>query len=136
LWPPSSSNLKNRKKLEPQDEMSFNSRVDEHEQGRHLEPDSDTQSIVQAEVPPWAEAYEISTTEAQGDFRFSIRDAVSSRAALDEQQLAEDITEDKHRRVRHELEPGDVIEAVSTVARIAGVDSSRRSRSHLFPAQL
>ena len=33
--------------------------------------------------------------------------------------------EDKHRRVRHELEPGDVIEAVQTVARIAGVDSSR-----------
>jgi hypothetical protein len=28
--------------------------------------------------------------------------------------------------VRHELEPGDVIEAVSTVARIAGVDSSRQ----------
>lgn len=27
--------------------------------------------------------------------------------------------------MRHELEPGDVIEAVKTVARIAGVDSSR-----------
>ena len=37
------------------------------------------------------------------------------------------MTEDKHRRVRHELEPGDVIEAVTTVARIDGVDSSRRS---------
>ena len=35
--------------------------------------------------------------------------------------------DDKHRRVRHELEPGDVIEAVSTIARIAGVDSSRES---------
>ena len=34
--------------------------------------------------------------------------------------------EDKHRRVRHELEPGDVIEAVSTIARITGVDSSRK----------
>lgn len=33
--------------------------------------------------------------------------------------------DDKHRRVRHELEPGDVIEAVSTIARITGVDSSR-----------
>ncbi|KIM59893.1 hypothetical protein SCLCIDRAFT_1217340 [Scleroderma citrinum Foug A] len=37
--------------------------------------------------------------------------------------LLEDIVEDKHRRVRHELEPGDVIEAVSTVARVSGVDS-------------
>jgi hypothetical protein len=35
--------------------------------------------------------------------------------------------DDKHRRVRHELEPGDVIEAVSTIARITGVDSSRES---------
>ncbi|KAG1732883.1 uncharacterized protein EDB91DRAFT_1150772 [Suillus paluster] len=38
-------------------------------------------------------------------------------------QLTEDITEDKLRRVRHQLEPGDVIEAVSTVCRIVGVDS-------------
>jgi hypothetical protein len=46
---------------------------------------------------------------------------------LDDRQLAEDVADDKHRRVRHELEPGDVIEAVSTVARITGVDSSRES---------
>jgi hypothetical protein len=46
-----------------------------------------------------------------------------------DRQLAEEITDDKHRRVRHELEPGDVIEAVGTVARIAGVDSSRQSGS-------
>lgn len=44
---------------------------------------------------------------------------------LVDRQLAEEISDDKHRRVRHELEPGDVIEAVGTVARIAGVDSSR-----------
>lgn len=44
----------------------------------------------------------------------------------EERQLAEDIADDKHRRVRHELEPGDVIEAVSTVARVSGVDSSRK----------
>jgi hypothetical protein len=47
-----------------------------------------------------------------------------------DRQLAEDISDDKHRRVRHELEPGDIIEAVATVARIAGVDSSRMSRSN------
>ncbi|CCM01782.1 uncharacterized protein FIBRA_03849 [Fibroporia radiculosa] len=37
--------------------------------------------------------------------------------------LEEEIVDDKHRRVRHELEPGDVIEAAHTTARIAGVDS-------------
>ncbi|KAG6332154.1 hypothetical protein ID866_6935 [Astraeus odoratus] len=41
----------------------------------------------------------------------------------DSPDLVEEIAEDKHRRVRHELEPGDVIEAVSTVARVSGVDS-------------
>lgn len=45
----------------------------------------------------------------------------------DNRQLAEDVVDDKHRRVRHELEPGDVVEAVSTIARITGVDSSRES---------
>lgn len=48
---------------------------------------------------------------------------------LDQQQLAEEIVDDKLRRIRHELEPGDVIEAVATVARIDGVDSSRTSHT-------
>jgi hypothetical protein len=38
--------------------------------------------------------------------------------------------EDKHRRVRHELEPGDVIEHVRNVTRVVGVDSSRKSVRH------
>lgn len=33
--------------------------------------------------------------------------------------------------MRHELEPGDVIEAVGTVARVAGVDSSRQCHIQL-----
>ena len=36
--------------------------------------------------------------------------------------------DDKLRRVRHELEPGDVIEAVATVARVDGVDAYRELR--------
>ena len=44
--------------------------------------------------------------------------------------------DDKHRRVRHELEPGDVIEAVSTIARIIGVDSSRESITKLVMSTL
>ena len=44
----------------------------------------------------------------------------------DDPQWVDEVLEDKHRRVRHELEPGDVIEAVFTVTRIVGVDSSRK----------
>jgi hypothetical protein len=58
-----------------------------------------------------------------------------SDVCSDDRQLAEEITEDKHRRVRHELEPGDVIEAVSTVARIEGIDSSRKSNT-VFASQI
>jgi hypothetical protein len=55
----------------------------------------------------------------------------------DNGQLAEDVMDDKHRRIRHELEPGDVIEAVSTIARITGVDSSRKSIMELrIPASV
>lgn len=52
-------------------------------------------------------------------------------ALVDIRTLAEDIVEDKHRRIRHELEPGDVIERVSTVAHISGVDSWRTCLSVL-----
>ncbi|KAJ7700350.1 beach-domain-containing protein [Mycena rosella] len=109
-----------RKKLEPMNDKSLAIRVDTSDQNiRNVEaPEADSQSIVQVEVPPWAESYEISATD------------------MDDRQLAEDITDDKHRRVRHELEPGDVIEAVTTVARIDGVDSSPGliiiGRTHLY----
>ncbi|TFK36229.1 hypothetical protein BDQ12DRAFT_737089 [Crucibulum laeve] len=109
-----------RKKLEIQNEKSSISRVEAY--GQHLRdihlPDSDAQSIIHAEVPPWAESYEISATD------------------MDDKQLADDIVDDKLRRIRHELEPGDVIEAVGTVARIAGVDSSPGllilGRTHIY----
>ena len=39
--------------------------------------------------------------------------------------LEEEVLDDKHRRVRHELEAGDVIDAAETVARISGIDSFR-----------
>ncbi|KAF7982777.1 hypothetical protein HWV62_26692 [Athelia sp. TMB] len=107
------------KKLELQQEVP-SSRVDGAEHIRDVqEPDPETQSIFQVEVPPWAETYDVSSVHAE-----------------DDQNLAEEVTDDKHRRVRHELEPGDVIEAVMTVARIDGVDSSPGllmiGRSHLY----
>lgn len=42
-------------------------------------------------------------------FCVSLRDSWGS--CLEDRELAEEIAEDKHRRVRHELEPGDVIQA-------------------------
>ncbi|KAJ7639738.1 beach-domain-containing protein [Mycena polygramma] len=109
-----------RKKLEPMNDKSLAIRVDTSDQNiRSVQaPEADSQEVVQVEVPPWAESYEISATD------------------MDDQQLAEEIADDKHRRVRHELEPGDVIEAVTTVARVAGVDSSPGlliiGRTHLY----
>ncbi|KAG6889353.1 hypothetical protein C0992_005581 [Termitomyces sp. T32_za158] len=119
LWPEQGTRIwrldetegpsRTRKRLEPQSEKPPSPRVDYNDESiREIEvPDIDVSaSQQQVEVPPWAESCEISTIE------------------IDDKQLAEDISEDKHRRVRHDLEPGDVIEAVGTVARIAGVDSS------------
>ncbi|KIK63270.1 hypothetical protein GYMLUDRAFT_196894 [Collybiopsis luxurians FD-317 M1] len=98
-----------RKKMEPESNKSLNARADEHHRIRDVVvPEAENGSAgIQVEVPPWAESYEISST-----------------ADMEDRQLAEEIAEDKHRRVRHELEPGDVIECVGTVARVAGVDSS------------
>lgn len=97
-----------RKRLESDGEVAMAFKLDGNEHLRGIEdPVVDDQSIFRVEVPPWAESYEISSTDAD-----------------DDRQLAEDVVEDKHRRVRHDLEPGDVIDAISTVARITGVDSS------------
>ncbi|KAG5335279.1 hypothetical protein C0989_001571 [Termitomyces sp. Mn162] len=110
-----------RKRLESHSEKAPSSRVDSSDENiRDIEvPDADPSASQQSvEVPLWAESYEIPATE------------------VDDKQLAEEISEDKHRRVRHELEPGDIIEAVGTVARIAGVDSSPGllivGRTHLY----
>lgn len=54
------------KKLEPQHEEP-SSRVDAVEQIRDVDqPEADTQSVFQVEVPPWAESYEISATDVEG----------------------------------------------------------------------
>ncbi|KAJ3536167.1 hypothetical protein NM688_g6872 [Phlebia brevispora] len=94
-----------RKKLEHQYEKSAPSKVDAGTEARHIQEPSLETPASQAEVPPWAENY-------------------GFPADSDEHHLEDEVVEDKHRRVRHELEPGDVIEAAETVARVSGVDSS------------
>lgn len=95
-----------RKKLEPTFDHIMDFKVDPSRRSDgagDVEPD--VQSVINVEVPPWAESYELSSAET-------------------EDHWADDDPEDKHRRVRHQLEPGDVIESVTTVARVIGVDSS------------
>lgn len=90
-----------RKKLEPAYEEPVSSTVEaQSHAGEWQMAESDGQSVLHLEVP-WS----------------------GSMDAGEENQLQEEIVDDKHRRVRHELEPGDVIEAASTVARISGIDS-------------
>ena len=45
------------------------------------------------------------------------------------------MAEDKHRRVRHELQPGDIIDVVCTVTCIVGVDSSRKMHRVVYAEQ-
>lgn len=64
--------LLHRKKMEPNLERLSDSRVDGVGRTRDVDdPDSDMQSIVQVELPPWAEAYEISAMEVDGQWSFS-----------------------------------------------------------------
>ncbi|KAL5530973.1 hypothetical protein ACEPAG_3849 [Sanghuangporus baumii] len=93
-----------RKKLRPKFEFST-SAVSSVETRAIIQPDSDAQSFVQVDliVPPWAEGYELDAND---------------------EQWIDEFSEDKLRRVRHELDSGDVIDAVFTVSRIVGVDSS------------
>ncbi|KAF5354041.1 hypothetical protein D9756_006953 [Leucocoprinus leucothites] len=111
------SNL--RKKLEAEVGKSTSSRADVGGvSNRDIQAPEIEANQNATEIPPWAESYEISSTE------------------VDEPTLSEDVVDDKLRRVRHELEPGDVIDAVATVARVAGVDSSPGlliiGRTHLY----
>jgi hypothetical protein len=111
-----------RKKLEPTFDHIINSKIDPTRRpGEAGDVEPDVQSVINIEVPPWAESYELSSTETEGKHFFP---ATTSRCLSGQDHLADDDPEDKHRRVRHQLEPGDVIEAVTTVARVIGVDSS------------
>ncbi|KZV83556.1 beach-domain-containing protein [Exidia glandulosa HHB12029] len=110
-----------RKKMEPEHVKAVVGAKVVREDVRDVEnPDADDgHSPVAIEVPPWAESYEFSSTEVDDDQRWD-----------------DDMKDDKLRRIRHELEPGDVIQAVKTVTRIVGVDSSPGllilGKSHLY----
>ncbi|KZT37329.1 beach-domain-containing protein [Sistotremastrum suecicum HHB10207 ss-3] len=95
-----------RKKLEPEVTQFLVSEVHHDDSRNIVESVTDDQSAVMVEAPPWAETYEFSSVDGEAN-----------------DVWREDIVEDKHRRIRHELESGDVVEAVQTVTRIIGIDS-------------
>lgn len=67
-----------RKKLEPEHvKILLNSRVTNEAIRDVEEPDGETQSIVQVEVPPWAEGYEFSVTEVEGTLSVTFCSSVS-----------------------------------------------------------
>jgi hypothetical protein len=58
-----------RKKLEPTFDHIINSKIDAtrySSEAGDVEPD--VQSVINVEVPPWAESYELSSTEMEGKY--------------------------------------------------------------------
>ncbi|KAF8315416.1 beach-domain-containing protein [Clavulina sp. PMI_390] len=113
LWPSSSAPrwrldetegpYRIRKKLETEVEVVSDAPLDLETLPRDLTDAEDWVSVQQV-TAPWDEAFDFSITEDQG--------------------WDDDLEEDRLRKIRHELEPGDVIEVVKNVSRIVGVDSS------------
>ena len=111
-------------KLRPKFDYIVNSKVDTSlYPGTVEEPEDDIQSSGPLQLPPWAESYEISSTEIDGVSQWSF--TMFGTEFCPDPHLHEDIQEDKLRRIRPGLEPGDVIDAVYTIARISGIDSLR-----------
>ena len=77
-------------------------------------------------VPPWAEEYELQLNGGECPSAHWCGYAVVLNIVLEEQWIDE-FSDDKLRRIRHELNDGDSVEDVCSVTRIVGVDSSRKS---------
>ena len=94
--------------------------------------------MLRNKLEPFAESpgllYHAETNSATNDERYtevsstlqidgSIKDDAEAFSDGNGNALADEFPEDKHRRVRYEPEPGDVIEAVSIICRVSGMDS-------------
>lgn len=90
----------------------------------NVEAEDDSDSIVQVELPPWAEDVKILSEEGQGSLRTFYMPNSGLIKSTDDNKWIDSVVEDKHRRIRHSLEQGDVIEAVHNVRRVVGIDSS------------
>lgn len=55
--------------MEPDHELAVSSKVDsKRKQDRISAPESEAQSLLQPEVPPWSDSYEISSTDTEGEY--------------------------------------------------------------------
>lgn len=110
-----------RKKLQPFEQTQPRSAQSHHVQGLTIS-NGRTQSM-----SPWADPKELGATNLDGKRSgIPIDDRTANIASSDDTRWGDDSTEDKNRRIRHELEPDDVIQDVQTVTRIVGVDASRK----------
>jgi hypothetical protein len=116
------------KKLEPQNLNDLSSRVDSLDEVicDFRSPEIETSGI-QIEVPPGLNHMKFSQLKriVRVIFPLSIVAVIVGRvkSMLDNQQLAEEIVDVKKLcKVRHELEPEDVIEAVLVVASVVCID--------------
>ena len=59
-----------RKKLEPTFDHIINSKIDQNRHSGEVgDVEPDVQSVINVEVPPWAESYELTSTETEGMYR-------------------------------------------------------------------
>lgn len=72
----------------------------------------------------WADPKELAPVALDGQY-IKTNSAPKLMSCLLDDRWGDDTMEDKHRRIRHELEPDDVIQDIQTVTRIVGVDASR-----------
>ncbi|KAG8889189.1 hypothetical protein FRB98_005531 [Tulasnella sp. 332] len=111
-----------RKKLQPLNLNGPNQPLTQHIQGS-LSTNDVGPPIMQSEPQSFGEVKDVVSLNLDGmtqhSFAFSMSSIIKlisvSSAWIDDQRWGEESAEDKHRRVRHELEPGDVIEDVQTV---------------------
>lgn len=72
--------ISRRKKLEPTFDHIMNFKIDPtRRSGDAGDVESDVQSVINVEVPPWAESYELSSTETEGMCRSSGNQSLLTR---------------------------------------------------------
>lgn len=72
-----------------------------------------------------SKAFDFSITDSRQNTFCVQHESMLIIGSLDQSGWDNDLEEDRLRKIRHELEPGDVIELVRNVSRVIGVDSSR-----------
>ena len=79
-----------------------------------------------------SKAFDFSITDSRQNTLYAQQESMLIIGLLDQSGWDDDLEEDRLRKIRHELEPGDVIEVVRNVSRVVGVDSSRELEAKIL----